>query len=351
MIHQFLKIWLICLGLIVPGFSFAQTAPFATGWLLQPDESRFNFQSIKQTDKGGTILELSSFAKFVGGIGEDGSASMKIFLDSVDTKVDLRNVRMRFLLMETFKFPEAVISVQLDPAALADLPTSRRTTMTLPYKLDLHGIKNEGTVEVTATLLSDDAVAVTSVAPVPVVVADYGLAEGIVKLEEASGAKIVPTGWVSFDLVFRRIGTSGTTAAAEPTTKTVDEPTGNLSAEACTGRMEILSRSGNINFSSGSARLDVAGSALLDDLYDVVKRCPDLRIEVGGHTDSDGDDTTNLVLSERRAKSVIDYLVARGISPGRFGLMGYGEAKPIVANDSAENKRRNRRIEFTVIGN
>ncbi|MEO8243602.1 MAG: OmpA family protein [bacterium] len=347
----FLAALALCLGLLVPQMSVAQADPFATGWLVAPEESRINFQSVKLTPKGDTVLEFSSFAKFVGAIGEDGAATVKIFLDSVDTKVDLRNVRMRFLFLETFKFPEAVVSVQLDRAALADLPQKRRMTMILPYKLDLHGFVKEGTADVSVSLLSTDEVAIATIAPIPVVVADYGLSEGITKLEEASGAKIVPTGWISFDLLFRRIGSTGAVVQAEPTTKTVDEPTSNLSAEGCIGRMEILSRSGNINFNSGSARLDVAGSALLDNLYDIVNRCPTLTIEVGGHTDSDGNDVTNQVLSEQRAGSVISYLVGRGIPASRFVLRGYGQTKPIVPNDSAENKRRNRRIEFTVVGN
>ena len=349
----FLGMVLFGAGLLAPAVALAQVDPFATGWLLQPEESRFTFQSVKQTAKGDAVLELSSFAKYVGGIGEDGKATVKVFLDSVDTKIDLRNVRMRFLFLETFKFPEAVISVQLDRAALASLGQTRRVTMTLPFTLDLHGVVREGSADVTVTLLSDDAVAVASVAPIPVVVADHGLAEGVTKLEEASGAKIVPTGWISFDLMFRRIGSAGVTTAAavEPETKTVDEPTGVLSAEACAGRFEILSRSGNINFNSGSARLDVAGSAILDDLVDIVQRCPDLKLEEGGHTDDDGEEATNLALSEKRAASVIAYLVSHGLPAERFDLHGYGEAFPIVPNDSAENMRRNRRIEFMVTGN
>lgn len=348
-----LKAAAVALGLWSGAPALAEVDPFATGWLLQPAQSRLDFQSVKQTAKGEAVLELSSFAKFVGDIDAGGAAEVRIFLDSVDTRIDLRNVRMRFLFLETFKFPEAVVRVQLDPAALAGLGQARRMTLTLPYELDLHGVVRQGSADVTVTLMSDDAVAVASVAPIAVVVADHGLAEGIVKLQEASGARIVPTGWISFDLMFRRNGLTGTsgTAAAEPTVKTVDEPAGLLSTEACAGRFDILSRSGNINFNSGSARLDVAGSAILDELVDIVQRCPGLRLEVGGHTDDDGDAAANLALSERRAAAVIAYLVSHGMAQTRFDQRGYGEAAPIVPNDSAENKRRNRRIGFEVTGN
>ena len=124
---------------------------------------------------------------------------------------------------------------------------------------------------------------------------------------------------------------------------------GDFDAEACLGRFEILSNAGNINFRSASAVLDASSNALLDNLYDIVDRCPGMVLEVGGHTDSDGSDAINLTLSERRAASVITYLAAKGIAADRLVARGYGEAVPLVPNDSADNMRRNRRIQFTVI--
>ncbi|MEO0912029.1 MAG: OmpA family protein, partial [Pseudomonadota bacterium] len=90
--------------------------------------------------------------------------------------------------------------------------------------------------------------------------------------------------------------------------------------------------------------------ALLDTLYDVVSRCPDMVIEVGGHTDSDGSEAINQRLSEARAGSVVTYLGNRGIPLDRMQARGYGEAFPVVANDTFANKSRNRRIEFKVVG-
>jgi len=89
--------------------------------------------------------------------------------------------------------------------------------------------------------------------------------------------------------------------------------------------------------------------ALLDNIADIVSRCPGMVIEIGGHTDSDGSDATNLRLSERRALAVAEYLQALGIPDDRFVIRGYGESQPIVANDSSDNKARNRRIEFKVV--
>ena len=332
--------------------------PFADGWLLQPENSALRFQSVKNN----ATVEGSSFASFTGAIDQTGAAVVRIATDSVDTKIDLRNVRMRFLFLETFTFPEAVITVNLDPALLADLPAKRRMTVTLPYTLELHGVTQDRTSDVIVTLVTDNMVSISSAGPIPIAVADFNLAEGITKLQEASGAVILPFGSVTFDFVFVRNGTDGLGAATAPVAdiaavqdaaitdaSAAIEATGNFDAEACLGRFEILSRAGNINFRSASAVLDASSNALLDNLYDIVSRCPGMVLEVAGHTDSDGTDATNLDLSERRAGSVIAYLTDKGIAADRLVAHGYGEAQPLLPNDSADNMRRNRRIQFTVL--
>ena len=344
--------WMTALFLVLtfalPGSGQAQSNPFAGGWTLAADGSTLGFQSVKNETK----VEASSLATFSGTISEAGDAEVRVALDSVDTKIDLRNVRMRFLFFETFKFPEAIITAHIDPALIADLSTKRRMTVTLPYTLDLHGVKMERTSDVTVTLIDDNTVVVSSVAAIPVNTVDFNLDGGITKLQEAAKVKIVPTGSITFDWLFQRTGASGAPAVTAPAVEpaaTALETTGNFDPEACKGRFEILSNAGNINFRSGSAKLDVAGSAILDNLYDIVSRCPDMKLEIGGHTDNAGSDTTNQVLSEKRAGSVIDYLVTKGIPADRLTAHGYGEAVPLVANDSAENMGRNRRIEFKVI--
>ena len=311
--------------------------------MLKPEGSTLGFQSVKNDTK----VEQSGFATLTGAISDSGEAVVSVALDSVDTKVDLRNVRMRFLFFETFKFPQAVITAHLDPAMIAGLAGKRRMTISLPYTLDLHGVKADRVADVTVTLISDDLVDVASVGTIPVDAKDFDLQGGIDKLQETAKVKILPTGSVTFDFLFER---ATTTADATSTTRTSTalETTGNFDAEACLGRFEILSHAGNINFRSGSARLDVAGSALLDDLYDIVSRCPDMGLEVGGHTDDAGSDATNLTLSQKRAAAVVAYLTAKGIQADRLTAQGYGEAQPLVANDSPDNMARNRRIEFKV---
>lgn len=325
----------------------AAQEPFAGGWTLRPDASSLRFQSVKNNSK----VESSTFATYTGGIAEDGTATVTIKLDSVDTKVDLRNVRMRFLFFETFEFPNAVVTARIDPALIGDLAQTRRKIMPLTFTLDLHGVTRELTADVAVTLITEDLVSVASSAPLPVATALFDLDEGVAKLEEAAKVDIVPSASVTFDFVFARnagaAAEPGAAAAPAPASAAV-EPAGNFDLQACKGRFEILSRTDNINFASGSAALDPQSAFLLDSIADIVARCPGLNIVVAGHTDSDGPSSTNQWLSQQRAAAVVDYLVSHGVGEGRITSVGYGETRPLVPNDSPRNKRRNRRIEFAV---
>lgn len=105
----------------------------------------------------------------------------------------------------------------------------------------------------------------------------------------------------------------------------------------------------NIYFDSGSANIKPESYPVLDSVAILLRDNPTARVQVAGHTDSDGSDSSNQTLSERRAQSVFQYLVSKGIAGNRLTTVGYGEASPVVPNDSAANKARNRRIEFTVL--
>ncbi|MDA8901660.1 OmpA family protein [bacterium] len=107
----------------------------------------------------------------------------------------------------------------------------------------------------------------------------------------------------------------------------------------------------NIFFDVSKYNLKSESRIELDKLYELMKTNPELKIEVGGHTDSDGDAGKNQVLSEKRAKSVVNYLVMKGIDVSRLKYKGYGQTKPRADNDSKENKALNRRTEVKIIGN
>ncbi|MGX0978303.1 OOP family OmpA-OmpF porin [Roseovarius sp. MBR-51] len=329
----------------------AQQATFGDGWLLEGDASSLQFQSIKN----GSAIETSSFATMTGTIDPNGNASLKVLLDSVDTKVDLRNVRMRFLFFETFQYPEATVTARIDPALIADLPQVKRKTVTLPFTLALHGVTKSFDADLVLTLVGDDLVAVSTEQPVPLAVADFNLTEGLQKLEEAANVTIVPSTTVSFDLIFSKAtGSEGAVTTGEITTPT-DKPAaaaleaeGDFSIEACVGRFDILSRTGNIYFKPASAQLDGASGPLLDAVAQIVTRCPDLTIQIDGHTDSFGSAAANQTLSERRAQSVVDYLATRDVSPSRLIAFGYGETRPVADNSTEQGRRENRRIEFSI---
>ncbi len=344
----FLGVWIL---LSTFSGATAQSAdPFENGWTLDPAASELRFMSIKK----GNVAETNKFATISGLITQDGKAQIRVLMDSVDTKVDLRNVRMRFLFFETFLHPEATITVQLDPALLRDLHVTRQKMVNVDYSLSLHGITVNKTAEVAVTLISNDRVKVSATTPIAVTLQEHDLEGGRSKLQEAANVDISPLGIVSFDLTFDR-SSPGTPPDASMLTNVVApgsaalETKGNLDREACIGRFEILSRTGNIYFATGSARLDDKSKPLLDNLYDIVNRCPDLSVEIGGHTDSDGSDVANQRLSERRAAAVGAYLESQGISAARMKVVGYGESKPLVANTSRDNKAKNRRIEFSAI--
>jgi OOP family OmpA-OmpF porin len=110
---------------------------------------------------------------------------------------------------------------------------------------------------------------------------------------------------------------------------------------------ELLAR-GKIRFEPGRATINLDSAGLLDRLIETALRCPAASIEIGGHTDADGEDAFNQALSEKRAQAVTDYLVRAGLPASRFTATGYGSSQPVATNDTEEGKARNRRIDFLV---
>ena len=108
-------------------------------------------------------------------------------------------------------------------------------------------------------------------------------------------------------------------------------------------------RLNNLFFEVNKSVLMPESYAELDNLIRLLSNQPELKIEINGHTDSDGSDELNLKLSEERAKSVVAYLVSKGVKNDRLTAKGFGETKPAVPNTSNENKAINRRVEFKIL--
>ncbi|HET6371846.1 MAG TPA: OmpA family protein [Candidatus Polarisedimenticolia bacterium] len=104
-----------------------------------------------------------------------------------------------------------------------------------------------------------------------------------------------------------------------------------------------------VNFETNKADILPESAAILDKVAASLKDWPDVKVEIGGHTDSSGSDAHNLDLSQRRADSVKAYFMARGIDASRLTAKGYGEKKPIADNKTAEGKAKNRRVELTKV--
>lgn len=118
--------------------------------------------------------------------------------------------------------------------------------------------------------------------------------------------------------------------------------------ECVDGINEILNQS-KITFEPGSATIVPEAKGTLDKIAEVMKGCADYPMEVGGHTDSQGREEMNLALSDQRARAVIIALQSRRILTGNLTAKGYGETQPIMANDTEENREKNRRIEFRLL--
>ncbi len=104
----------------------------------------------------------------------------------------------------------------------------------------------------------------------------------------------------------------------------------------------------DVNFASGSATLDMASKVYLDYLIEFLKENPTVYIDLQGHTDNIGNDESNRNLSNKRAKTVMNYLTETGITAERLSHQGFGESKPIATNNTPEGRALNRRTEFMI---
>ncbi|MCO6173857.1 OmpA family protein [Flavobacterium sp. NRK F10] len=106
-----------------------------------------------------------------------------------------------------------------------------------------------------------------------------------------------------------------------------------------------------IRFNLNESSLTSTAKANLDKLVPVFKDYNDTNIIIYGHTDSSGNDDYNMTLSVKRAESVKNYLIAKGLSGSRFEIVGMGETEPIDTNETKEGMANNRRVEFAIIAN
>lgn len=115
----------------------------------------------------------------------------------------------------------------------------------------------------------------------------------------------------------------------------------------CRDKANALLSQRDVNFVTGSARLDARSLQVINAMTALVMKCVqsgDLRVEVGGHTDSQGDSAFNMDLSQKRADAVVEALKARGIPADAITAAGYGDTEPVAGNDTEDGRAANRRV-------
>lgn len=124
---------------------------------------------------------------------------------------------------------------------------------------------------------------------------------------------------------------------------------GPTPTEVCVTNVAQFAADNTILFDPGSDHITADSLSAIDTLAGYLSACPNASVHVEGHTDADGDETSNLILSVSRAEAVVDELIARQISAKRLYAVGYGESLPIASNDTSKGKSLNRRIVFTIV--
>lgn len=115
--------------------------------------------------------------------------------------------------------------------------------------------------------------------------------------------------------------------------------------------IKITLKENTVNFNFDSSVLTTISKQNLDKLAGVLIDNPDTNINVYGHTDSKGSEAYNKTLSEKRAASVVDYLVSKGVDKSRLFPMGMGFKEPIASNETEQGRAQNRRVEFAITAN
>lgn len=110
---------------------------------------------------------------------------------------------------------------------------------------------------------------------------------------------------------------------------------------------QTITQAGGIQFVTGSAELTPKSKSTLDAVAAILNKTTSVKAEINGHTDTQGAAEANMTLSKRRADTVLNYLVSKGVAATRLTAKGWGETAPLVPNDTTEDARaQNRRVEF-----
>lgn len=190
--------------LILAACSKAPAEPGALvsgSWSVDADASSLSYVSVKS----GEIAETNTFSGLSGTVGEDGSATLQIDLATVETKVDIRNERMRDIFFDVAQYPTATVTAKVDPAAFDGLAIGESTAQPLEATLTVKGVEAPVETQVSVTRTAQDRVLVTSTEPVIVYADALKLTDGLATLQQLAGLpSITPAVPVSFSIAFKR---------------------------------------------------------------------------------------------------------------------------------------------------
>ena len=126
--------------------------------------------------------------------------------------------------------------------------------------------------------------------------------------------------------------------------KTSDIPISNIQK-----KLDNIIAIRNIEFENNKSTIRKNSLPILKKVIGILKEYPEISIEIGGHTDSRGNAMHNMLLSKKRAETVMTFLIKNGVNKSRLKVKGYGLTKPIADNDTEEGRKKNRRVEFKII--
>ncbi|QJP07839.1 YceI family protein [Pseudomonas multiresinivorans] len=155
-------------------------------WQLDGDTSRISFVSVKR----GKMAEVQRFDRLSGQIDDQGAVRVVVPLESIDSGLALRDERMRNSFFEIERFPEAIVSSQLDLSRYDDLRVGQSRQETLDFNLDLHGQQRRLKSEVLVSRPSESRIEVTTLEPLVLKLIDFDLEE---KLEPLKAVANVPS--------------------------------------------------------------------------------------------------------------------------------------------------------------
>ena len=185
---------LMCALLVLAPNAFAD-------WTLQTEESTLNFVSIKKD----SIAEISHFKQFNGSIDEKGKLSLSIDLTSVDTKIGIRDERLKNNFFDVSKHANAMLKGKVDTSRASGLDNGDYYTDLVNLTLSLHGVEKEVQAEVTIVKLNENKWLVSSAKPVIVNAGDYKLTKGIEALKKLAGLPNISVAVpVTFELIFKK---------------------------------------------------------------------------------------------------------------------------------------------------